>query len=275
MLIKLISLFTFSFFLSAVHAQPKVLLEACNAIDERGKRMECLEKLMQLQSSTTSMAGANDLHSLAIKRAKAAFAAIASTVQSGVSYNNYSLLVVDPAKELGILRQGVPKLNGAVFDKLQLAVTAYNDAATVWRASIYQSQDGGLLVGRILNPERTGLMPIVDRYGLQTTTVLLNQHLPAEYAIASIWRYAATVATEAFDIAEGVSQSRVESSGEKPDLSKDEESLVGKLARDRGCNTHPVVAKAGVIDGKNEYTVSCTKGNTLNYRCTAGACIAL
>lgn len=196
--------------LSLANAQPRALLEACNAIDDKAKRMECLEQLMQLQGTTSSSPQATTL-----KRAKSAFAAIASTVQSGVSFNNYSVLIMDPAKELGVLRQEAPTLDPLVFEKLQAAVAAYNDAASVWRASIYQSQDGGFM-GRVLNPEQTGLMPIVNKYGLYTTTVLFNTHLPADAAVGKIWRYAEMTATEAFEIAEGTPRPKLEPAGALP-----------------------------------------------------------
>ena len=187
---------------SAVCAQPKVLLEACNAIDDRARRMECLEEVMQ---RATAKHDVKDAQTAALKRTKAAFAAFASTVQSGISYNNYSVLVLEPAKELGILRQEVPSLDPETFNKLSEAVTAYNDAGTVWRASIYQSQDAGLF-GRIVDPDRTGLASIVRRYQLNTTTVLLSTHLPINAALSTIWRSAEMSARNAFEIADGVPQ---------------------------------------------------------------------
>ena len=187
---------------SVVCAQPKVLLEACNAIDDRTRRMECLEEIMQ---RPTAKHDVKDAQTAALRRAKAAFAALASTVQSGISYNNYSVLILEPAKELGILRQEVPNLDSATFNKLSEAVTAYNDAGTVWRASIYQSQDAGFF-GRIVDPDRTGLTSIVRRYRLSTTTILFSTHLPIEAALSTIWRSAEMSAKNAFEIADGLPQ---------------------------------------------------------------------
>ncbi len=187
---------------SAVCAQPKVLLEACNAIDDRARRMECLEEIVQRPTAKNDV---KDAQNAALKRTKAAFAALASTVQSGISYNNYSVLILEPAKELGILRQEAPGLDSATFNKLSEAVTAYNDAGTVWRASIYQSQDAGLF-GRIVDPDRTGLASIVRRYRLSTTTILFSTHLPVNAALSAIWGSAELSAKNAFEIAEGVPQ---------------------------------------------------------------------
>lgn len=275
MSIKLFVAFLFVFCSTLANAQPKALLEACNAIDDKTKRMECLEQLMQLQGAT-SKSNESSPQRHALKRAKSTFSAVASTVQSGVSLNNYSQLIMEPAKELGVLRQEASALDPLVFEKLQSAVAAYNDAATVWRASIYQSQDGGILVGKILNPERTGLVPIVNRYGLYTTTVLFTPHLPADAAIAKIWRYAEMVTNEAFDIADGVPRPTLEPAGALPVTastpSTDEEAAVERLARDTGCNTHPVAAKTGAKDGRTEYAVYCSRGHTQTYLCTSGNC---
>ena len=116
------------------------------------------------------------------------------------------MLILEPAKELGVLRQEVPNLDSAALTKLGEAVAAYNDAGTVWRASIFNSQDAGIFFGQILDPNRTGLNAIVNRYRLTTTTVLLSTHLPVEAALSTIWRSAEMSAKNAFEIADGVPQ---------------------------------------------------------------------
>lgn len=275
MSIKLFVAFLFVFCSTLVNAQPKALLEACNAIDDKTKRMECLEQLMQLQGATSKSNDSNP-QPIALKRAKSAFSAVASTVQSGVSLNNYSQLIMDPAKELGVLRQEASTLDPLVFEKLQSAVAAYNDAEIVWRASIYQSQDGGIFAGRILNPVQTGLVSIVNKYGLETTTVLFNPHLPADAAIAKIWGFAEMFAKEAFNIAEARQRPTLESTGAqnaaKRTSSTEEGIAVERLARYSGCNTQPVAVVRGVKDGHTEYAVNCTTGHTQTYRCTPRSC---
>ena len=240
--------------------------------------MECLEQLMQLQGATPKSTDSGS-QIAALKRARSAFAAVASTVQSGVTFNNYSQLIMEPAKELGILRQEASTLNPLVFEKLQSAVAAYNDAAIVWRASIYQSQDGGILIGRILNPEQTGLVPIVNKYGLHTTTMLFNPHLPADSAIARIWRYAEMKTKEAFDITDGVPSPALEPARSLPDVAftplTEEEASVQRAARDSGCDTNPVAVKTGAKDGHTEYAVFCSKeGRSQTFRCQSGNCSA-
>lgn len=245
MSIKFFVALLFAFCSSLANAQTKALLEACNAIDDKTKRMECLEQLMQLQGAT-SKSNVSSSQVPALKRAKSVFAAVASTVQSGVSFNNYSQLIMEPAKELGVLRQEASTLDPLVFEKLQSAVTAYNDAASVWRASIYQSQDGGFM-GRVLNPERTGLVPIVNKYGLYTTTVLFNQHLPADAAVAKIWHFAESVTKEAFDITDAPPQPNREAVGVLP-VRSSTASPEGETLQDTSNNSC------------SKYAVYCAKG---------------
>lgn len=188
---------------TVANAQSKTLLEACNAIDDRTKRIECLEEVMQL--SDKKDASSKD-QTAAIKRAKATFFAIASTVRSGVSYKNYSTLIIEPAKELGMLREEVPNLDPLVFEALSQVVNAYNDAAIVWQASIFESQDAGFF-GKILNTDRPGIAPIVHRYDLKTTSILLNTHLPVNEALIKIWTYAEALSRNAFNVADGTAPS--------------------------------------------------------------------
>ena len=192
--------------ISIANAQSQVLLEACNAIDNRSKRMECLSDLVRLHTEKTSTGNLNDIKSTAVGRAKAAFAAITEIVRTGVSYNNYSVAILNPAKELGILRQEVPSLDEIALDKLDQSVRAYNDAATVWRASIFQSKDTGIFKVKVLIPELAGLTQIVNRYRLGTTTVLSYPHLPADTAITKIWGEAEVLWKQAFEIVDGLPQ---------------------------------------------------------------------
>jgi len=185
---------------SLASAQSKMLLEACNALENRDKRMECLKELMQQPVTKND---AKSAQTVALKRTKAVFAATASAVQLGISYNNYSILIMDPAKELGVLRQEALDLDPGVLEKLSEAVAAYNDAATVWAASIFRSRDAGLF-GRVLDPDQTGLTSIVRRYHLSTTSVFLGTHLPLDAALSSIWRSAEMSAKNAFNMAEGL-----------------------------------------------------------------------
>ncbi len=176
-----------------------VLLEACNAINEKDQRLACFKELSVLRNPTTSDAPMSKASS---ERVKNAFASVAGVVNSGVSLNNYSALILEPAKELEIFKRMTPKQNQQAIDQFDEALVAYRDAEKVWHASIFDSSDGGLFLGRILNPKFTGLQGIVDKYGLPTKQILLTEHLSAEIALPIIWRYAGRHAKAANDALE-------------------------------------------------------------------------
>lgn len=177
------------------HAQPSAILEACNSIEDKDKRLACFKELANLKSSGTS-------NEAAAKRVKNAFAAIAGAVNSGVSFNNYSAMILEPAKEIGIFKQEIPTPSQKVLDLFDQSLSSYHDAEKVWQASIYHSDDAGFF-GRVLNPRLTGLQGIVGKYNLPTRTVLFNDHLPVDVALPIIWRYAEEHAKAAVDILEG------------------------------------------------------------------------
>ena len=170
-------------FLVSAHAQPSTLLEACNALDDKDRRLACFKELSTLKSTEALEASANT------KRVKNAFAAVAGAVSSGISLNNYSALLLEPAKELEIFRQERPAPNQLAISLYEEALLSYRDAEKVWHANIFDSSDGGFL-GRILNPEYTRLQGIVNKYNLPTRKVLLSVHLPADTALQIIWQHA-------------------------------------------------------------------------------------
>lgn len=179
---------------SGVQAQPTALLEACNSIGDKDKRLLCFKELETLK-------GAGMKNSTSTTGLKNSFAAIAGAVNSGISYNNYKLLIVEPAKAVGVFKQENPNVSKEVGNSLDRAVEAYNDAERLWNASIFRSQDGGIF-GRILNYERLGLTEIVNKYNLPTTKVLFNAHVSIGAALPVIWRYAEDASKAAFDAIE-------------------------------------------------------------------------
>jgi murein DD-endopeptidase MepM/ murein hydrolase activator NlpD len=180
----------------SAHAQPTALLEACNSIDDKDKRLACLKELSNLRSPAVPGVDA------ATKKLKNAFAAVAGAVSSGVSLQNYSALLLEPSKELEIFSQERPAPSQRVLGLYEEALLSYRDAERVWHANIFDSSDGGLFLGRILNPEYTGLQGIVNKYNLPTRKVLLSTHLPADAALQIIWRHARERAQEANDLLE-------------------------------------------------------------------------
>lgn len=255
-------------------------MDACNAIEDKEKRVNCFSELVKIQEGNKKSSEPS-AQALAVKKAKDSFFAVSSAVDSGVSFNNYSSIILEPAKALGVMRSDAPQLDTIVFENLQSAIDAYNDAARIWHASIYKSQDGGVFVGRILNPDMTGLTSIVQRYGLETRSVLLNTHLPPEAAITKIWRFADQRIKEAFRIAESSSTQKQEPMAEsqiapiqlvRAPASPEEELTVENIARENGCNTHPVAARTKALGDVAEYAVYCSNGRTQTYQCSAGKC---
>lgn len=262
------------FFVSlSSQAQQSELLEACNAIDNKEKRLACLKELVRFNAASTADANS-------IKRVKAGFAAIAGAVNSGLSYENYRLMIVDPARELGVFRQESPNTSLKALTLLEQSVTAYNDAERLWRAYIYKSQDGGILFGRILNYQLNGLSDIINRYNIPTTVVLFNPHVQIGTALPIIWSYAENSAKEAFDLIEGREKPKImPETYARPDIqpapvrdTTSEEIVVENLARDMKCNTHPIAAKTATRVEYTEYSVYCSKGNSQLFHCSNEIC---
>ncbi len=175
----------------SVQAQSTMLLEACNAIEDKDKRLACFSELSSLKASTATDAAA------AGKKVKNAFASIAGAVNSGISLNNYSTLILEPAKELEIFRQEKPTPNQRAIELYEEALVSYRDAEKVWHASIFDSSDGGLFLGKILTPRYTGLQGIVEKYNLPIKKILLREHLSADLALPIIWQRARELAKNA------------------------------------------------------------------------------
>lgn len=183
-------------------AQSSHLLEACNSLEDKEKRMACLKELVAFNKKDENISAASS----SLRRLKAAFAGIAGSVNAGVSYNNYKTLIIEPARELGIFKQEVPTANKEALESLDASVAAYNDAERLWRASIYKSQDGGIFFGRILNYETSGLTDIVSKYNLPTKTVLMNPHVSANEGLSIIWGFAEKSARSSIETLEEISK---------------------------------------------------------------------
>lgn len=176
-------------------SQSNILLEACNKIENPNDRLACFR---EIHTPPTQTITTTDRQQIAIEVIKTEFAELQQIIRTGISYNTYSDSIIKPAKKLGALKL---ELNGTMpymINSLEEAIVAYNDAKTVWHASIYDSMDGGILAGKILNPERAGLLGIVKKYNIPLETKLLTPHLPATAAILNIFDYAENKTKDAF-----------------------------------------------------------------------------
>lgn len=187
-------LILFSIFSESASSQPTALLEACNAVEDKEKRLECFKELSSV-SRQPAAANTNDTSRIAN-----AFSAVAGAVSSGVSFNNYTSLLLEPARELEIFKQTKPAPDQRIIDLYNESLIAYKDAERVWYASIYKSEDGGLFVGKVLDPRRAGLVDLVAKYNLPTTSVLLSINLPSDLALNIIWTQAKLKAQEANEL---------------------------------------------------------------------------
>ncbi|MFC4473071.1 hypothetical protein [Comamonas denitrificans] len=179
----------------SVASQSNILLEACNKIDNQDNRLACFKEAYQASAQKTT---AIDGKKIAIDSIKKEFAELQQIIKTGVSYNAYLEAIIKPAMKLGSLKLEVNGDMPYMIRSLEEAIVAYNDAGTVWHASIHDSIDGGILVGKILNPEQSGLMGIVKKYNLRLDSKLLNTHLPPNEAILKIFEYAEGKTRDAF-----------------------------------------------------------------------------
>lgn len=176
-------------------AQPSALMDACNAVSEKEQRLACFKELIDLKAGGAQSEAAG-------KKVKSAFASLAGAVSSGISYNNYGTLILDPAKELEVFRREHPTTSPVAVLLFDQALVAYRDAQKVWHANIYLSNEAGAW-GRILDVADAQLGDIVYKYKLPLQTRLFSKHLNADAALSEIWKYADQRARLATDVLDG------------------------------------------------------------------------
>lgn len=158
-------------------------MDACNALSDKKQRLACFNELMGLKAASGAQSEA------AGKRVNSAFASIAGAVGSGMSYNSYATLVLEPAKELEVFRREHPGTSPVALQLFDQALMAYRDAQTVWLASIQHGHDGGAFGRRLLNAPEAGVSGIVYKYQLPLQTQLSNTPLMVDAALSVLWKY--------------------------------------------------------------------------------------
>jgi hypothetical protein len=116
-------------FFQSVGAQSTVLLEACNAIQDSIKRLECLKEISKTPQAQSSKSDTS------IKRMIEAIGSINSAIDSQVSFNQFQQLRFELAKEVGVYRSSSAQ-NAKAAALLSEAVAVYTDAETLWGAGI-------------------------------------------------------------------------------------------------------------------------------------------
>ena len=178
-------------------AQSSVLMDACNALSDKKQRLACFNELMSLKAASGAQSEAAD------KRLRSAFASIAGAVGSGLSYNAYAALVLEPAKELEVFRREHPGTSPVALQLFDQALLAYRDAQTVWLASVQHGHEGGSFGRRLLNAPEAGISDIVYKHQLPLQTQLSNKPLMVDASLSALWRYADQRARLAVDALEG------------------------------------------------------------------------
>ena len=171
-----------------------ILIEACNGIKDDAKRLSCLQEIMSSKSQnfTQTDNGIQDL--------KKAFASISGAVNSGINFQKYQAIALEPSKALSVLTAINKDVEPDVIEHLTKSAEAYKDAETLWRAHIYNGQDAGIMFGRILNYRMAGLDWLVKKYQLPTNTVLFNENVPLNPSLSIIWREANANASKAMEL---------------------------------------------------------------------------
>lgn len=171
-----------------------ILIEACNGIKEDAKRLNCLQEIMSSKSQNFAQTdnGIQDL--------KKTFASISGAVNSGINFQKYQAIALEPSKALSALTAINKDVEPDVIEYLTKSAEAYKDAETLWRAHIYNGQDAGIMFGRILNYRMAGLDWLVKKYQLPTNTVLFNENVPLNPSLSIIWREANANASKAMEL---------------------------------------------------------------------------
>ncbi len=210
---KFIIIFAITSYSLCAFSQSRILLEACNRIDNSNDRLLCFEEIQK--NNKEHQLKPEDKMQLAINAAQKEFSEFQEIINTGISYNNYSTLISKPASALGTLKLELKGTMPHMINTLEAALEAYSDAGKIWHASIFNSQDGGIIFGKILNPETSGLMNIVQKYELMTERKLTLTNLPPDPAIRKIWMHASNLTSNAFN------GSLSNKSGRTSDIEKD------------------------------------------------------
>lgn len=178
-------------------AQSSLLLEACNNIDDRSKRLACLQEATKGISQPVETKPT-------FQNLKRSMLAVQGAVGAGINFSIYQNLILDPSKELAIFKSENPAVNPEALTLLDKAVTAYKDAETLWHADIYSSQDAGIFFGgKVLPYDQLGLGGLISRYGIPTSSVLTVRTVNIGAALPMIWRFAKQSADAGFEILSG------------------------------------------------------------------------
>lgn len=264
-------------------AQPsEVLLEACNAMQDAAKRLECLK-------AAVGSSAKNSVPSTALENVRRAFGDMNSSLGIGISYRDYQAAMLDLAKAVGAYKREAGAEEQERVRLFEEALAIYGDAGVFWERSIsfYARGDNNLSYGGGLPIGLNALEWLVSKYQLPTSRAdLLGFHagLPVNATRSRLWELARTKAEA------GLSPQKKTPSVETIDRKNldelwlpyemgnpsSESMAVDKIGRGSACTTNPTLGRSEftTVRGR-QYTFRCDDGSSLYILCSMAICRAV
>jgi murein DD-endopeptidase MepM/ murein hydrolase activator NlpD len=191
---------------------PSVLIEACNALPDADKRLECLKATMQQGAAPVAAQASNVA---AIDTVDKAFNRMKANLGIGISYNNYQTALLDLAQAVSELKRVGTSLSAEGLVLLDDALETYSDAGKFWERSIsfYAQRDNSLSYFGGLPVGLTSMEWLVNKYSLSTTRAdLLGFHtgLHVSNTRTTLWDRAATKAVDGVQALKQIETAKVE-----------------------------------------------------------------
>lgn len=171
-----------------------ILLEACNAIQESDKRLECLK-------AAVGTARPNAPYDAVVR----AFVGLRGNLESGISLNAYQAVLNELSRELAVFSREAGDDAKPAVAKLQEALDTYTDAATFWGAAIrfYARRDNGIAYGGGLPMQMVGLGWMISKHDLPTRKSDIwgiNVGVPTDLGQSTMWAKANARAEEGIEL---------------------------------------------------------------------------
>lgn len=258
---------------ATAHSQtPSVLIEACNAVADPGKRLECLKAAMGTGSATTQVQPL-----AAVNRA---FAGMEASIDAGVSYNNYQVAMLDLAKAIATFRHDGGESMKEAAKLFGLAVETYSDAGAFWARSIefYARRDNGIAYAGGLPVSMNGMDWLVGKYGLSTGKADIwgiERGLPVDSTRSELWRIAKQRTAKAQAAANPLKPDEVSArlTTPYPPIGDDSERVTAnKMVIGAACSSVPFLAMLDDSPTRKEFAAKCDGGQALSIVCSEGMC---
>lgn len=264
-------------------AQPsEVLLEACNAMQDPAKRLECLKAAV---GSSAKMPAP----STALENVRRAFGDMNSSLDVGVSYRDYQSAMLDLAKAVGAYKREAANTDQERVRLFDEALAIYADAGTFWERSItfYAQHDNNLSYGGGVPVGLNGLEWLVAKYQLPTSRAdLLGFHagLPVSATRSQLWKLAQAKAEAALSAQEKAPS--VEHMNQKildqlwlpyeMGNASSESMAADKIAKGSACTKTPMLGRSdfATLRGR-QYSWLCEDGSALHVLCSLATCRAV